>query len=63
MTSSQGRMGVTINCSIVPRSRSRTNRGRGQDGGDRIQDHADHTRDHEIRADQVGVVPHIRAHL
>ncbi len=38
-------------------------RGGGQDGGDGEQDHADHTRDHEVGADQVGVVPDACAHF
>ena len=37
--------------------------GGGQDGGQRKQDHADHARDHEIGADQVGVVPDLGVHF
>ena len=42
---------------MVPRSRSRTTAGGGQDGGDGEEDHADHAGDHEVGRDHIGVVP------
>ncbi len=38
-------------------------RGGGEDGGDGKEDHADDAGDHKVTADEVGVVPHLRAHF
>ena len=48
---------------MVPRSRSTHHRSGSQDGGNRKQDHPNHTRDHEIRRNHIRVVPDRRPHL
>ena len=55
--------GVTISCSIVPRSRSRTMEVAVSKVVSIIRISADQGRDHVVGGEQVGVVPDLCAHL